>query len=83
MLQASVATWQVNFPPQPHLVEHRELHPGLEVGCDISELIKAALLLLTHAVIKCCRALRHTICNTYTVVNKSVRGSENILTRWK
>lgn len=50
-------------PPQPHLVEHRELHPRLEVGRDISEFIKAALLLFTHAVIKCCRALRHTLCN--------------------
>lgn len=54
-------------PPQPHLVEHRELHPRLEVGRDISEFIKAALLLLfTHAVIKCRRALRPTLCNICT-----------------
>lgn len=44
----------LGLSPHAHLVEHRELHPWLEVGCDVCELIKAAvLLLLTHAVIKC------------------------------
>lgn len=66
-----------SFPSQPHLIEHRELHPWLEVGRDISELIKATLLLLTHAVIKCCRALRHTICNIYTEVKQLYGGDLN------
>lgn len=49
-----------------HLVEHGELHPGLEVGRSISKLLEAALLLLlllAHAVIQRRRTLRHTSCN--------------------
>lgn len=79
----SVATQRVRHPPQPHLVEHRHLHPWLEVGRGISELIKAALLLLllTHTVIKRRRALRHTICNIYNEA-KETCGAANFMTRF-
>lgn len=62
-----------DFSPQPHLVENREVHPWLQVGPDIRELVKAALLLLAHAVVECGPALRHTICNAdYETQNKQL-----------
>lgn len=57
--------------PGPHLVEHGEVHPRLQVGRDVGELVEAALLLLAHAVVECGPALRHAICNAgYETENK-------------
>lgn len=51
-------------PSPPHLKEHGGFHPGLEVGCDICQLVKAALLLLllAHAVIQRHGTLGHAAC---------------------
>lgn len=50
-------------PSLPYLKEHGGFHPGLEVGCDICELVEAALFLFfTHAVIQRHRTLGHTTC---------------------
>lgn len=50
-------------PSPPHLKEHGGLHPGLEVGGDVCELVEAALLLLfAHAVIQRHGTLGHAAC---------------------